>query len=187
MKSVLYIVLALAAVIFVTYSYGKGKNNSFNICDQEYALCTSAKCIPDPNNSGNVICVCEVRQGKSLGLTPCNQRAPYTDEDNVRHVISTFSLEDFPSKRVMTCPSGKPWANCLDQKCIVDPRDPSKAICVCQTVRTGEFQTLGGNCDLSTCDTGYWSGAAVESNAKNIQALMKKLGIRQSPAKYCQR
>jgi len=185
MKNMVPIFFALIALIVVACGFTKLDGTKNIICDQVYALCTSAQCIPDPNNSNESICFCEVRKGKSLGHTPCNKRVPTTDQQGIEHVISTFSFDDFATKENMTCSSGMPWSDCLDQPCTVDPLDPSKAICICTIVRTGAFQTFGGNCDRSTCDKGYWSGATVEANSVSVQALMKALGLSESPQRFC--
>lgn len=156
------------------------------ICDaKQYALCTSAQCIPDPLNLAKTICFCEVHPGKSLGHTSCQERVPYTDHVGVRHVTSTFAFNDFATKKSMTCPSGAVWSDCLDQPCVLDPMDSSKAICACKAVPTGASQTFGGNCDTSTCDKGYWSGASLDGNKKNIGILAKALGLKKSPLRSC--
>jgi hypothetical protein len=156
------------------------------ICDdKQFALCTSAQCIPDPINSNKTICFCEVHQGKSLGHTPCSKRVPHTDPFGVRHVTSTFAFNDFATKKALRCPSGAPWSDCLDQPCVVNPLDPSKAICACKIVRTGASETFGGNCNPATCDKGYWSGASIKGNVENIGILVKALGLKKSPQQYC--
>lgn len=184
-KWIIYICLAVVAVVGIGFSYAKLSKDKNIICEQQYALCTSARCIPNPNNPDEATCFCEVLPGKSLGHTSCNKRIPRIDQMGIKRVTSTFSLAQFPSKKTMTCPSGKPWTDCLDQSCTVDPQDPSRAICLCKVVRTGEFQTMGGSCDTATCDTGYWSGATVEANSSNIQALIQALKLKQSPQRSC--
>ncbi len=181
----LSVALAAFALIVVACGYSKVKGERAVICNQQYALCTSAQCIPDPDRPGQSICFCEVHDGKSLGLTSCDKRIAKTDKLGIRHVISTFSFNDFETKKNMTCPSGKPWSNCLDKPCVVDPLDPSKAICFCSIVRTGAFQTFGGDCDRSKCDNGYWSGATPEANSQSVHILMKALGQTQSTQKFC--
>jgi len=185
MKYFYAISFSFLAITMVACSYltsGAAKNT---ICNQQYALCTSAKCIPDPTNPNKAICFCEVHEGKSLGDIPCEQRYAHTDSHGIRHVLSTFSFDDFASKKAMVCPSGMPWTNCLDQPCTVDPTDCTKAICECKIVRSGAFETFGGDCDLATCESGYWSGATVDGAASNVQFLMSALGLNESPLQCC--
>lgn len=185
MKYFLPVLIAVVAVVGVAFGYTKLGGAKNSVCDQQYALCTSAQCVPDPDDPNKAICFCEVHEGKNLGKTACDKRVPFTDQNGVRHVTSTFSFDDFATKKTMTCPSGKPWTDCLDQPCTVDPMDPSKAICMCKVVRTGTFQTAGGNCDQSTCETGYWSAATLDSNTEYTQILMKALGLKLSPQRLC--
>ncbi len=175
----------LIAVAVVACNFKKATSKQDIVCDKTYALCTSAQCIPNPNNPTEAICFCEVLEGKSFGHTACNKRDPFIDHLGVKHIISTFSFEQFSTKKCMTCPSGKTWSDCLDQPCTVDPLDSSKAICACKIVRTGEYQTFGGNCDSSTCDTGFWSGATVDANATSTKSLMKTLNLQESPTTFC--
>jgi len=177
--------LALTAVALVACGYKAVGGGKKTVCDQQYALCSAAQCVPNPDNPDEAICFCTVLEGKSLGKSTCDQRVPHTDQQGVRHVISTFSFGEASTKKVMTCPDGTPWTDCLDQPCVVDPLDPSKAICMCKIVRTGSFQTYGGDCDQSTCEKGYWSGATVESNTEFTQFLKNALELKQSPVKFC--
>jgi len=63
--------------------------------------------------------------------------------------------------------------------------DPKKAVCVCDIMHEGEWVTLGGNCDTTTCQTGYWSGATVESIKEASDFLIKELGVDPSNLKSC--
>ena len=129
------------------------------VCEQTYALCTSAKCLPDPNNAGKSLCECAVQQGKSAGFTTCDKRKPYLDQYRATHVISTFSFEQFGSKKSLSCPKGAPWSNCVDMPCTVDPQNSDRAICLCELNVTQAFFTFGGNCESDACTSGFWSGA----------------------------
>ena len=182
------IVIALFAVAIVSFGYYKinqAEDNASIICDQQYALCTSATCIPDPNDSNKATCFCKVEQGKSFGQTSCKARRPYTDSKGVSFVTSTYSFAEYATKKAMFCPSSSPWSYCLDKSCTIDPKDPTKAICVCDVYRTGEFLTLGGNCDTSTCDTAYWSGASYSDTSAAMAQLAKALGLAKAPENYC--
>jgi hypothetical protein len=120
-----------------------------------------------------------------MASVPCNTIQPSTDANGIRTVYSAFSFEQFKQgKKVLTCASGTPWTWCLNKRCTVDPSDPKKAICVCDVLRTGEWITLGGNCDTATCTTGYWSGATVK-DFKATAFMTKALGLNKSPVKWC--
>jgi hypothetical protein len=85
----------------------------------------------------------------------------------------------------MKCPSGTPWTWCLNKRCTVDPFNPEKAICLCDVKRSGEWTTLGGGCDTSTCKTGYWSGATLENLEEGSVFLTSALGLDKAPTKSC--
>ena len=151
------------------------------VCDQQYALCTSAPCVPDPRNPEYSICSCVVENGDSVGYKTCKQRAPKKGVFKVEQITSTFSFKQFETKKSMNCPQGKPWANCLDAPCTVDPLDLTKAICSCKLNRAHAFFTFGGDCDVNTCATGFWSGATVTMDNNLRLALFAKLNIIQNP------
>lgn len=143
------------------------------VCASVYALCTSAKCIPDPlAPEERAICSCEVTSGVNFGFSTCEKRLPITGKYDAKRVISTYSFAQAPVKPVMACPTGKPWTDCLDQPCIVDPADPLKAACSCKIKRTGAFVTYGGGCNTLTCDTAYWSAASIAAFAQGSTMLI---------------
>ncbi len=186
MKSIwLCYVLPPVAVLLVAFGYDQstGKNT---LCKQQYALCTSARCIPQPDDPTKAICLCDVEEGASMSTVPCNTLRPSTDENGLRTIYSTFSLKQFTQgKRSMKCPDGTPWTWCLNKRCTVDPANPQRAICICDVKRTGEWTTLGGNCNTATCETSYWSGATLDDSNQGNAFLTKALGLDQSPAKWC--
>lgn len=147
--------------------------NGAYLCDQPYALCTSAACEPSESDPRTVICRCTVQNGYSIGYLTCAERAPTGDQ-----LISTFSTQDATSgARAMTCPSGTTWANCLDVTCRVDPRNPNEALCQCERVETGEFNTSGGDCDTRTCASVIWSAASPGLPViKDFETGMKQIG-----------
>jgi hypothetical protein len=59
------IVLSLSALIS-TFSLAASQAKPI-VCKQEYALCTSAPCIPDPRHPDFAICSCVVEKGDSVG------------------------------------------------------------------------------------------------------------------------
>jgi hypothetical protein len=180
--------LLVAAVAVFTLAFGdeQAAKSSMQLCKHQYALCTSALCIPQPGDPTKAICFCDVEEGASMSSAPCNTIQPSTDANGIRTVYSAFSLEQFKQgKKVLRCSSGTPWTWCLNKRCTVDPSDPKKAICVCDVLRTGEWITLGGKCDTGTCTTGYWSGATVKDFDEATSFMLKALGLDQSPVKWC--
>lgn len=162
------------------------RSSKTRLCKQPYALCTSARCVPQPGNPKQAICFCEVEDGESMATVSCRKLKPSVDENGIGTVYSTFSLKQFvEGKKVMKCPQGTPWTWCLNKRCTIDPSNPKKAVCVCDVVRSGEWITLGGNCDTSTCETGYLSGATLKDFEESNAFMIKALGLESSPAKWC--
>lgn len=187
-KSVLIVyIFPILGVLGVTYGCNRVNNTNMQLCKHQYALCTSAICVPQPNDPTKAICFCDVEEGPSMSTVPCNTIQPGMDANGIRTLYSSFSLEQFnEGKRGMKCPEGTPWTRCLNKQCTVDPSNSTRAICVCDVVRSGEWMTLGGNCDTSTCQTGYWSGAATKDFDQGNVFLTKVLALDKSPAKWCQ-
>lgn len=156
------------------------------LCNQQFALCTSAPCVPQPGNPDVSICVCDVQEGPNLATVECDTVKPSTDANGVRTVYSQFALTQFEGgKKALKCESGTPWSQCLNKICTVDPANPDKAICACDVVRTGAWQTAGGNCDAATCKNAYWSGALLADSRSNGEFMMEQLKIAKSPAEAC--
>lgn len=176
--------LAVAAVIACTDHHASSTNH---LCNHQFALCTSALCIPQPGDPSKAICYCDVKEGPNMSTVACDSLKPSTDAYGIRTVYSTFSLDQFyEGKKVMKCPSNTPWTWCLNKRCTVDPTNPHKAMCTCDVKRdAGEWITLGGNCDTSTCKTGYWSGAAMSDFDAGVAFLREALHIDQSPVRWC--
>jgi hypothetical protein len=178
---------AAVAVFAIAVGAEQSAKSSMELCKHQYALCTSALCIPQPDDPTKAICFCAVEEGASMSSVPCNTIQPSTDANGIRTVYSAFSLEEFKKgKKVLRCPTGTPWTWCLNKRCTVDPSDPKKAICVCDVLRTEEWITLGGNCDTATCKTGYWSGATVKDFNEASSFMQKALSLDHSPVKWCQ-
>jgi hypothetical protein len=181
-----FLLIAAAAVFTIAFGNEQAAKSDMQLCKHQYALCTSALCIPQPGDPTKAICVCAVEEGASMASVQCNTIQPSTDANGIRTVYSAFSLEQFKQgKKVLTCASGTPWTWCLNKRCTVDPSDPKKAICVCDVLRTGEWITLGGNCDTATCTTGYWSGATLKDFNEATSFMVKALSLNQSPVKWC--
>lgn len=179
-------VLPAGAVGAVVFASDQMSNTNMQLCKHKYALCTSALCVPQPDNPDQAICFCDVEKGSSMSTVPCSTLQPSTDDHGVHTVYSTFSFKQFQEgKKSMTCPSGTPWTWCLNKRCTVDPSNHKKAICVCDVMRSEKWTTLGGNCETSKCKTGYWSGATLDDFAEGNAFMTKALGLNASPAKWC--
>jgi peroxiredoxin len=160
-----------------TQAKGVGRPKSLRaggayICRQRYALCTNAACRPSPHDPNTVICDCVVKDGYSVGLTPCSHRAPHGAT-----LYSTFSTALVTTGvRAMTCAADVPWANCVDFPCRLDPSDASKATCQCGLVKSGPSFTFGGDCHTDTCGKTVWSGAHTTLGGPAVTAAMKRVG-----------
>jgi thiol-disulfide isomerase/thioredoxin len=125
------------------------------LCNQTFALCTTAPCVPSKTDPGISVCDCVVVNGYSVGFRNCSDRAQ--SGNKVRSAFSTVNVN--ANFGVLTCPSGVPWANCLDVECEIDPNNPAVAKCQCLTVTTGESRTFAGGCETATCTSTIWSAA----------------------------
>lgn len=126
------------------------------LCNQTYALCTTAACEPPDGDSTTVSCPCVVLDGYSFGMKTCSERAPVGE-----NLISTFSTQNVNSGfMAMACPADAPWANCLDYPCQLDPQNPALATCQCELLETGPSLIFGGRCNPESCTSTIWSGAA---------------------------
>ncbi|KTD61442.1 hypothetical protein [Legionella spiritensis] len=153
------------------------------VCQQKYALCTSAACIPDPRHPDYAICACVVKNGYSVGYKTCEQRTPKEVQYEARRLVSTFSFAQFHAKKNMACRKGIPWTDCVDAPCTVNPMDPKKAICSCKIFNTQSFFTFGGDCDTKKCQEGFWSGTT-ESSARILRKpLLETLKLSADPSK----
>jgi thiol-disulfide isomerase/thioredoxin len=143
------------------------------LCNQPFALCTTASCQPSTTDPNISVCQCVMQNGYSVGYKSCAERAQ--KGSSVRSDFSTININ--PSFAVLTCPSEVPWANCVDVECEIDPTNPALAICQCVTVRTGQSFTFGGGCDPTNCTSEIWSGASAQSSLNTAYLKgMKQLG-----------
>jgi hypothetical protein len=123
-----FLLIAAAAVFTIAFGNEQAAKSETQLCKHQYALCTSALCIPQPGDPTKAICFCDVQDGASMASVPCNTIQPSTDANGIRTVYSAFSLEQFKQgKKVLTCASGTPWTWCLNKRCTVDPSDAKKA------------------------------------------------------------
>ena len=180
--------LPVVAALLVTaiYAHAAGSKGPY-VCKSVYALCSAAKCIPDPSNPGHAICFCKTFKGPNVSPIPCDRAGKKTGKRGVVNLVSTFSIENSrQGKMSMICPKGTPWTNCFGAPCTVDPTDPSKAICICPIVDSKvRWLTFGGDCDTDNCETGYWSGADVDDSNGYVSLLAAKAGVDTSVVKMC--
>jgi len=150
------------------------------ICTTAYALCTSAPCIPDPDNpTAKALCNCAVQKpAPNYGYkTTCPARIPM-EVSGTTTLISTYSFQQADTNDVMSCTGANYWTDCLDAPCVVDPRDPDTALCTCNLIAPQDqadapvFLTYGGHCNTGTCATHYWSGATVAAFEAGSDALI---------------
>jgi thiol-disulfide isomerase/thioredoxin len=143
------------------------------LCNQTFALCTTAPCVPSPSDPNIAVCNCVVVNGYSVGFKSCTDRAQ--SGNKVRSAFSTVNVN--ANFGVLSCPSGVPWANCLDVECEIDATNPALARCQCLTVKTGESRTFGGGCDTATCTSTIWSAATPDLPANaQYRKGMNQLG-----------
>jgi hypothetical protein len=137
MKSFSLRALPVMAALIAAFGHAESAQAENYLCQQQFALCTSAPCIPEPGNPTVAICSCDVEDGPSLASVACDTVKPRTDANGIRTVYSQFALKQWQQgKKTLKCPSGTPWTWCLDKRCTVDPANPKKAICACDVVRT---------------------------------------------------
>ncbi len=186
MKSFSLRALPVMAALIAAFGHAESAQAENYLCQQQFALCTSAPCIPEPGNPTVAICSCDVEDGPSLASVACDTVKPSTDANGIRTVYSQFALKQWQQgKKTLKCPSGTPWTWCLDKRCTVDPANPKKAICACDVVRTGEWITAGGNCNTATCNTAYWSAAPLDAFSDGTDFLLKSLKLKKSPVAWC--
>jgi hypothetical protein len=150
--------LLLAAMLALPLSGCTAESEAdFKVCESTYALCTTAACTPIAGKEDTVSCACNVETGYSLGLKPCQQEVETSEG---KQIVSRY----YPIKSYVACDNDRPWANCLDSPCIVDPSDPSKAACACSVVKDqGPYLVVTDTYEASTCTTDLWSSATVTS------------------------
>jgi hypothetical protein len=178
--------LLIPAILAGVVIYGHSAPAKNYLCNQQFALCTSAPCIPSPGNPKVAVCSCDVQEGQNLATVECDSVKPSNDTKGIRTIYSQFALTQFQAgKKGLKCASGTPWTWCLNKICTVDPANPKKAICLCDVVRSGEWMTAGGECDPSTCTNAYWSGAPLDDFADGTNFLIKHLKLGKSPVDWC--
>jgi hypothetical protein len=154
-RSRLLLLPALAALLLRGCS-GEEQQPNFKLCQSTYALCTTAPCTPVEGKAKTVTCACEVKTGYSLGQEDC-QKVEDTAEG--RQIRSRY----YPVKSYAVCTNDRPWAWCLDKPCTIDKDDPSRASCLCGTVKEqGPYVIVTETYTDTTCTTGIISSATVK-------------------------
>ena len=69
-------ILPALAVCAVVFGSDYVKNTNMQLCKHQYALCTSAPCVPQPGDPSKAVCLCDVEEGPACPRFPvrrCNQ------------------------------------------------------------------------------------------------------------------
>ena len=144
--------------------------NAVTFCEGRYALCVKAPCRPVVSRAkdgtysiSEADCVCDVLSGWSMGPGDCDSRKP-VKLDGHTYLVSTYSNFYNTTNLTLTCSSENTvWAWCFGQPCVIDEKDPTKAMCTCP-VKTGKALTLGGGCRESSCKS-IWSATTPANDA----------------------
>jgi len=140
-------------------------------CNGPYALCIKAPCSPIVSRKKGdgtysieeANCTCDVLAGWSMGPGACDKRTPETVSGRT-YLVSTYSNFYNKTNLTLSCPSSdEVWALCYGAPCVIDQKDPSKAVCTCP-IQIGPSMTLGGNCRQDACKS-IWSAATPSGNA----------------------
>ena len=129
----------------------------YNDCSGSYALCTSASCIQDSNET--MLCTCPIYNGLNISAgVPCAQLSATGDNpgDIIYSTYSGIGISDNLSQ--VTCNDGA-WGDCLNQPCII--QQDGSALCSCPIVTKISpwvtYQNSSLSTNPSTCN--YLSGA----------------------------
>lgn len=141
----------------------------FKLCNQPYALCSKANCVLN-RKTNTYTCKCENFNGCSMGTEECSKLAPYTDDEGKNIIFSTFSPEFAKQGFTLNTGPAKRWANCLNQKCTINPKNSKESICECE-VATGPEVTYN---DKSLENV---SGASFDSFLQTAQFWESCLGV----------
>jgi len=154
--------------------------NGYKLCNQPYALCSKADCVLD-KKTNKYICKCENFKGCSMGTESCANLKSYTDKKGNKIIFSTFSPEFGKKGYTLNTGPSNQWANCLNQKCVVDPKNPKKSVCSC-VVASGTEVTYndksltnvsGASLDSFLQTTQYWESCLGENLLKINQDAYK--------------
>src|SRR6516165_5866431 len=93
MKSFCLRALPVMAALIAAFGHAESAQAENYLCQQQFALCTSAPCIPEPGDPKVAICSCDVEDGPSLASVACDTVKPSTDANGIRTVYSQFALQ----------------------------------------------------------------------------------------------
>jgi len=176
-SKMIFILLAIFLIICIFTYYFSYKQNKVVKCNQSYALCPAAKCIPDPLNTNNAYCICDVANGVnySYGTQTCAEIAPSEGKLGEQYIYSTFSpVLLSQGYEAINCPSKGINLNCMNKKCSINPHNPKQSICNCSITNNQgqEWTTLNKKNTSSSCN--YLSGASTEMENKLMQFINNK-------------
>jgi len=160
----IFVILLICFYLYSVYSNQSSKINAVK-CNQKYGLCPAASCIPNPTDSTQAYCSCDVVNGVnySLGNDSCEKVKGYTSKNGQEVIYSTFSpiIQSMGYKKT-NCPPQDINLNCMNKICSVNPNDPSNAICVCDVSDNQglDWLTFNKNKTPTTCN--YQSGASAQ-------------------------
>lgn len=154
----------------------------YNLCNQPYALCTSAKCKSVPNVPNMTICECPIKNGCSLGTQDCSSLQPF-NYNNVDFIYSTFNPSQITEEgmNIYTYPNkyntSTEFSNCLNQICVIDPKNNNTAFCLCPLSKNNNWLSFGYN--YNTNPNIYLSGSTIENykNSANFLYHCNKISI----------
>lgn len=139
-------------------------------CRETYALCITAECkqVPVTDSAGGTTtiaaCECDVIRDSrdapawSMGPSPCEARLP-VEKDGKTYLVSAYSNRyNSKGRKVSVCDQPIEWAWCYGATCVVDPHDPTKAICNCPLMNSKA--NILGKCGGDLCTDGLWSASS---------------------------
>jgi len=86
------IILVIIFWIYLIYTLLNNNEEKIIKCNQKYALCPAAKCVPNPFDSNQAYCDCFVKTGVNYSVRneSCNNLQPFKESSN-EYIYSTFS------------------------------------------------------------------------------------------------
>jgi hypothetical protein len=89
--------LFIAAAFAIVHGFEQAASPNMQLCKHQYALCTSALCIPQPDDPAKAICFCDVEEGARARACPRRLATPSDlapDANGIRTVYSSFSFNN---------------------------------------------------------------------------------------------
>lgn len=97
----------------------------------KYALCTTAKCLPIPNDSKHLNCYCDIKYGLAVGLNIGNNSYQPFNSSTKEYMYSLYSGYNNADLDIVRCDKGT-WGSCIDKLCVASKMNPQKAWCQCE-------------------------------------------------------